>query len=153
MRRDPVQAQQLSELLQEPLSRCPDPEMALANMARWTAHLASAASTFATLKEDPRLLDDLVFVFASSQYLADILIRDPTAYTLLMEPDEGWQSEDLRARLPAVIVPFSRPASRLEARPLARRRARLRPARRALTGRATFQTGIAEISSLARGRL
>src|SRR5260370_3142259 len=133
MRRDPVQAQQLSELLQEPLSRCPDPEMALANMARWTAHLASAASTFATLKEDPRLLEDLIFVFASSQYLADILIRDPTAYTLLMEPVEGWRSEDLRARLAGVIVPFSRPESRLEALRRARRREMLRTGWRHLT--------------------
>src|SRR6266702_270324 len=106
---DPVQAHQAVELLREPLARSPDPEMALANLARWTARLASPASTFATLRDDPRLLADLVVVFASSQYLADILIREPTAYTLLLEPDEAWQREDLRARMEAVVAPFSRP--------------------------------------------
>jgi [glutamine synthetase] adenylyltransferase / [glutamine synthetase]-adenylyl-L-tyrosine phosphorylase len=148
---DAVQAQPLMELLQGPLSGCPDPDMARANLSRWAAHLASAASTFTTLKEDPRLLEDLVFVFASSQYLADILIRDPTAYTWLMEPDERWRGEDLRAHLAGVIGPFSRPESRLEALRRARRREMLRIGWRDLTGRAPFETVVAKISELAEG--
>src|SRR5207247_7299018 len=87
--------------------------------------------------------------FASSQYLADILIRDPTAYSLLMEPDERWQNEDLRARLAAVVGPFSRPESRLEALRRARRREMLRIGWRDLTGRAAFETVVAKISELA----
>src|SRR4051794_11357165 len=96
---DPVQAARVQEWLPEPLARCPDPEMALANLTRWATHLVSASATFATLEEDPRLLDELLCLFASSQYLADILIREPTGYTLLREPDEAWQHEDLRARM------------------------------------------------------
>src|SRR3954452_86864 len=85
---DPVQAQQSVELLLGALAGCPDPDMALANLAHWASRLTGVSSTFATLRDDPRLLDDLLAVFGSSQYLADSLIRDPTAYSLLLEPDD-----------------------------------------------------------------
>src|SRR5438445_9547652 len=88
---DPLQALRSVEMLLDPLSRSPDPDMALANLAHWASRLGTASSTFATLQDDPRLLDDLLRLFGSSQYLADGLLREPTAYTLLLEPDEVWR--------------------------------------------------------------
>src|SRR5438067_7246136 len=62
---DPVQAQQSVEMLLDALPRSPDPDMALANMAHWASRLVAASTTFATLREDPRLLDDLLRIFGS----------------------------------------------------------------------------------------
>jgi [glutamine synthetase] adenylyltransferase / [glutamine synthetase]-adenylyl-L-tyrosine phosphorylase len=144
-----VQAARLDEWLWEPLSRCPDPEMALANLARWTGMLTSASATFATLEEDPRLTEDLLRVFSSSQYLSDILIREPTAYTLLLEPDAAWEGEDLPARLAALVAPYRRPESRLEALRRVRRREFFRIGWREICGRASFQAIVTRISDLA----
>jgi [glutamine synthetase] adenylyltransferase / [glutamine synthetase]-adenylyl-L-tyrosine phosphorylase len=71
------------------LAECPDADMALNNFDRWSAQLASPHGTLAVLTENARLFADLVTVFASSQYLADILVREPTAYSLLQERDAG----------------------------------------------------------------
>jgi glutamate-ammonia-ligase adenylyltransferase len=146
---DPTQAQQTLELLQEPLARTPDPEMALGNLLRWGGQLVNPASTFATLRDDPRLLQDLLCVFASSQYLADILVREPALYSLLLEPHESWRKENLHARIAAAVAPFSRLESRLQALRRARRRELLRIGWRDLTGWASFETVVAKISDLA----
>jgi glutamate-ammonia-ligase adenylyltransferase len=122
--------------------------MARANLERWAAHLPSGPATFSLL-EDPRLLDDLLRLFASSQYLSDILIREPTAYTLLLEPEESWLRDDLRAKMAAAVAPFRRLVSRLEALRRARRREFLRIGWRDLAGRADFESVVARISALA----
>src|SRR5437763_10901768 len=96
---DPVRSLRFIETLLGPLSRCADPDMALANFSRWASLLTSASVTFAALEEDPHLLDDLLCLFASSQYLSDILIREPTSYALSLEPAETWQNEDLTSLL------------------------------------------------------
>jgi glutamate-ammonia-ligase adenylyltransferase len=146
---DPLRSLCFVETLLEPLSRCADPDMALSNLARWASLLTSAPVTFAALEEDPHLLDDLLCLFASSQYLSEILIREPTAYTLLLEPTETWRNEDLSSRLAALVAPFTRPESRLEALRRFRRRQFLRIGWRDLTGRTEFTEIVAKISELA----
>src|SRR5437763_867271 len=75
------------------LAECADPDMALNNFDRWSAQLASLRATLSSLTENARLFADLVTLFASSQYLADILVREPTAYALLQEAEGDLATE------------------------------------------------------------
>src|SRR5207248_5500037 len=85
---DPRAAVPFLEALLGHLAECPDADMALNNFDRWSAQLASPHVTLTGLAENARLLADLVTIFASSQYLADTLVREPTAYTLLRDGGE-----------------------------------------------------------------
>lgn len=102
-----------------------DPPMALANLARWAQHLGSAATVFHLLLDDPRLLDDLVSLFAASQYLADILIRDPHYYDVLLDPRLR-SADELYADLSRLTGAFSSSQARLDALRRVRRREILR---------------------------
>lgn len=59
------------------LSRAPDPDMALNNLERCTASLGAKTIFFQMLSENPQALEVFVDLCAWSQFLSDILIKNP----------------------------------------------------------------------------
>lgn len=139
----------LLDRLEELLPEAADPEMALVNLDRWAAQLATPASTFALLAGDPRLLADLLGIFGASQYLADILVRDAGFYSLLLESAGARTAEEYFAAVEAALRPLKRPESRRDALRRVKRREFLRIGWRDLARRAPFAEIIREISDLA----
>ncbi|HEY3311988.1 MAG TPA: hypothetical protein VGK00_10145 [Anaerolineales bacterium] len=58
------------------LSTCADPDQALINLERFTSD-GHAGEVFQKLEKNPRTLEILVTIFAGSQFLTEILLRDP----------------------------------------------------------------------------
>jgi glutamate-ammonia-ligase adenylyltransferase len=63
--------------LDQVLPRCADPGMALINLERFTAAVPRIADTLRQLAENPRMTEVLLQVFSTSQYLSELMIRDP----------------------------------------------------------------------------
>ena len=59
------------------LPRCADPGMAIANLERFMAALPRIETALLELAESPRTTEVLLQVFSTSQYLTEVLIRDP----------------------------------------------------------------------------
>ncbi len=68
------------------LSRTPDPDMALNNWERYMRALPSAESHYNMLLSQPMRLDMLLKIFASSQFLADTLVKHPGFLDWIMIP-------------------------------------------------------------------
>ena len=63
--------------LEQVLARCADPGMALVNLERFIAAVPRSETTLRHLAENPRTTEVLLQVFSTSQYLSEIMIRDP----------------------------------------------------------------------------
>ncbi len=59
------------------LPRCADSGMALANLERFMAAVPRIETTLGELAANPRTTEILLQVFSTSQYLTEVLIRDP----------------------------------------------------------------------------
>ena len=59
------------------LPRCPEPGMALANLERFVAGQPDPEPALRKLAENIRTTEILLQVFSTSQYLSEVLIRDP----------------------------------------------------------------------------
>jgi glutamate-ammonia-ligase adenylyltransferase len=59
------------------LPRCADPGMALVNLERFMAAVPRLETTLRDLAENPRITEIVLQVFSTSQYLTEIMIRDP----------------------------------------------------------------------------
>ncbi len=59
------------------LPRCADPGMAIANLERFMAAVPRIETALEDLAESPRTTEVLLQVFSTSQYLTEVLIRDP----------------------------------------------------------------------------
>lgn len=60
-----------------------DADMALNNLERFVAAARSPLSLGSLLERDPQALPDLLRIFSTSQYMSDLLVRDPESYDLL----------------------------------------------------------------------
>jgi len=69
------------------LRRKPDMDMALNNWERFARALRDPASHFAEMLSQPRRLDVLLSIFASSQWLANTLILNPDFFEWVADPD------------------------------------------------------------------
>ncbi|MDR3618185.1 MAG: bifunctional [glutamate--ammonia ligase]-adenylyl-L-tyrosine phosphorylase/[glutamate--ammonia-ligase] adenylyltransferase [Paludisphaera borealis] len=65
------------EQLEVLLPRCSDPGMALTNLDRYVAALATPRGGLARLAVRPRATETLLQVFSTSQHLSEVLIRSP----------------------------------------------------------------------------
>lgn len=137
------------EALLATLPEAADPEMALLNLERWTAGLATPGGTLALFREDPRLRGDIVRIFGSSQYLADILIRDPWLHSVFLEAPTPRSREDYQRIVEGALRPLRRPETRIDALRRVKRREFLRIGWRDLARGAGVEETIAEISDLA----
>jgi glutamate-ammonia-ligase adenylyltransferase len=77
----------LALLAYDILKRTPDPDRALNNWERLIHSLASPEFHYNVLLSQPMRLEILLNVFATSQFLADTLIRNPGFLDWVMEPD------------------------------------------------------------------
>ncbi len=75
--------QHLTPHLLSALSVSASPDRALINFERFLAATPDPAGVLEALSEDPRTVDALVAVFAGSQYLTEILLRNPPWVSLL----------------------------------------------------------------------
>lgn len=123
----------LAEQVAAAAAATPFPSMALGNFARWVTRLGSGGSVYRLMLEDPRLVRHFAVVLSSSQYLADILARDPDYYDVILEPTPR-SAEDLRAALSDLTRAFATVDGGLNALRRARRREMLRIGWADLTG-------------------
>jgi glutamine synthetase adenylyltransferase len=73
----------LLEQLERHLGSVSDPDMALNNLERFFDAARSPLATAALFDRDPTGIPILLKLFSTSQYLADLLIRDTEAYDFL----------------------------------------------------------------------
>ena len=144
----PSEAAALAVPLLGELGGAPDADMALLNLERWASRLATPRTTFALLREDPRLTADLAFLCGGSQYLADILARDPQLYTLFFDSKLP-PSDHFPKEVAAALRPLRRPESRRDALRRVKRKEFLRIGWRDLARRQPFGEIVREISDLA----
>ena len=71
------------EQLSQSLPQCSDPDMALNNLEKFVHSSRNPLSIGSLFERDPDALPTLVRIFSSSQYLAELLIRDPGSFDLL----------------------------------------------------------------------
>jgi glutamate-ammonia-ligase adenylyltransferase len=81
------------------LPRCADPAMALANLDRFVAGAGHFEATLDQLGRNPRTTEILLQVFSTSQYLSDVLFRDPQLLDWLVARPEGRDRDDLCTEL------------------------------------------------------
>lgn len=73
----------LAGQLAESLPRLSDPDMALNNLDRFFDAARNRLALAAFFERDPEALPTLLQIFCASQYLSDLLIRDPASFDLL----------------------------------------------------------------------
>lgn len=137
------------ECLIPALASSPDPEMSLVNFGRWAAGLPTPAATWNYLRTDPRMLEDLSVVFGASQYLSDILSRDPWLYSLFSGGCEPRGAAEYRQTLAAALRPLKHPEARRDALRRVKRREFLRIGWMDLARRAPLEQVVRQISDLA----
>ena len=102
----------------ETLRSVPDPEMALNNLERFTAASLSRSFLFSLFGESPKVLQLLLTILGSSQFLADLLVCHPQLLSWLLEPGllrrpKGRRT--LEEELRAMLRPAATPARRWQA--------------------------------------
>ena len=129
----------------------PDPERAAVNLVRF---LESGFSTsFLTdFQEHTVLLDVFLELVGQSQYLADILVRNPELLRWLTVSGEMRRTktaDDFRREASSAVVPFERGERKHDALKRLHRREMLRIGAREILGEADEGTITAELSALA----
>ena len=94
------------------LAAVPDPDMALNNLDRLLQTDFGRAAIFRSSRDDPAGRGRLLFVLGASQFLADILVRDPEYLYWLTEFPEA---QEQRRALSAVAEDFVRELGPLDA--------------------------------------
>jgi glutamate-ammonia-ligase adenylyltransferase len=100
------------------LRDCADPDMALNYFGRFVDSLGSRSNLFHYLAQDPRTLETLTRLFAGSQFLTEILLRNPEYFDVLMAWEElarPKEREQFRQELVSAMKPFHSPTSQLNA--------------------------------------
>lgn len=109
---------QFSSTLNSILSGSPDPDMSLNNLVRFSEATLSKASLFNDLIQYPVVSDLLGKITGSSQYLADILVRDPGLFRWLTTSEvlsSPVTREGLRREASRIRETFGKPERRLDA--------------------------------------
>jgi glutamate-ammonia-ligase adenylyltransferase len=112
------QLPEFSSALKSLLSDSPDPDMSVNNLVRFSEATLSKASLFNDLIQYPVVSDLLGKITGSSQYLADILVRDPGLFRWLTASDvlsSPVTKEDLRRETSRIRETFGKPERRLDA--------------------------------------
>ncbi|OIO88510.1 MAG: hypothetical protein AUK03_16120 [Anaerolineae bacterium CG2_30_64_16] len=83
------------------LTNAANPDNALINFGRWAGGVPDQVERFRQLVADPRALELLITLFAGSQFLTEILLRNPDHFALLTERAEIATKYGLEAFLAA----------------------------------------------------
>ena len=84
---DRMEFARLAVLAGDELARQSDPDRALNNWERYVAALGEPGHHFRTLMRQPTRLELLIRIFATSQFLADALVRSPDLFDWVTEPE------------------------------------------------------------------
>ncbi len=68
------------------LGRLPDPDLALNNLERFAQKVLNRHFLLGLFRDNPRILHLALTIFGSSQFLSDILVRQPQLFEWLLEP-------------------------------------------------------------------
>jgi glutamate-ammonia-ligase adenylyltransferase len=143
---------QVMPVLLEALGTAADPDRTLINVRRLSEAYASRDALYSQLAEDPQAVASMVKVFATSQFLADMIIRWPHLTILffdrerLLAPKSRRKLED---ELVEALAAYSTLDGALDALRAFNRREVLRIGIRDITDRADLLTTTAELSNLA----
>jgi len=96
---DRMEFARLAVLAGDELAHQSDPDRALNNWERYVAALGEPSRHFGTLMRQPTRLELLIRIFATSQFLADALVRSPELFDWVTEPERLRR----RRRLPDVV--------------------------------------------------
>ncbi|HEX9006851.1 MAG TPA: hypothetical protein VF889_06130, partial [Bacteroidota bacterium] len=134
------------------LADSPDPDLALVNLLRFVEASFSRAALFNDLVQYRPFLELLLTLFASSRYLADILVREPELFRWLTGGDlldRPLDPAELREEFRRPREMFTHPDRMLDAVKRIHRRAILRIGAQDLLGRADVASVTAQLSDLA----
>ncbi len=143
---------ELFQALEHQMQRSPDPAMALTNLLRFAESTASVATLFNDLLQYPVLLETLVKIFGYSQYLSDILVRDPELFRWLTASDvmtKPGTRAYFTAEAARILGMFQRAERRMDALRRFSRREILRIGARDILGEADIVAVTGEVSMLA----
>ncbi len=87
--------ERLAPYLVAKAARTADPDMALANMERFTAAMGARTGLYALLAENPGLTEQLLRIFGASAFLANSLIEHPENLDILLDKE---MSRPVKAR-------------------------------------------------------
>lgn len=134
------------------LPLAPDPDLAITNLLRFSEATLSTSSLFNDLVKHAVLMEVLVKMLSSSQYFADILVRDPEVFRWLTASDSltrPRKREDVQAEVERAMKLFQKPERKLDALKRLYRREILRIGARDILGEADLATATEELSHLA----
>ncbi len=134
------------------LAKSPDPERALGSFARWFAVVGSPYSHLQSLLRHPIALDVFCLVTGSSQYFADLLVRQPEYFEIIANPGirGGTKSAaQMFAELSSLVDVCQRQELKRDALRRWKAREMLRIGVRDLTGLANMPSTAREFSNLA----
>jgi glutamate-ammonia-ligase adenylyltransferase len=137
--------------LLEAITGSPDRDMALLNLGRFTDSAISPARFLDSIYLEPPLCHLLVLIFSCSQYLTDILIRNPGYLSWLIEGgvlEMPKSYNSYASELRDHIAPFADHRRRINSIKRYRRREMLRIGARDLLGLAGVEEVTAELSLL-----
>lgn len=126
---DLLTLERLAPRLEESLSACPDCDGAANNLNRFVHAFGSRRQLFQVFSEHPAALDSLIQVISASQYLADVLVRNPEYFEFLTDRtrlETSKSVETMSDELQATCSPFHTIEARLDATRRFRRREILR---------------------------
>ena len=150
----PRQAEQLSAILPRLLrllAASADPDMALNNLERLAAVSMDRGVLFTTLRDHPQAMSVVVTVAATSQFLADTLVRTPQILPWLLDPRvmRPRLREEMQEEIAAAVRPFRTEEARANALRRVKRREFCRITLRDALGDADLVTTTQELSNLA----
>lgn len=138
--------------LREWLEESPDPGMALNNLLRFAGATVSTASLFNDLLQYPLYGSLLLRLFGSSQYFADVIVREPGLFRWLTASDVMTRPatpQYLAAEVERIMDTFAKPEKRLDAMKRLHRRELLRIGAQDLLGHADLAAATLQLSVLA----
>ncbi|RMF86512.1 MAG: glutamine synthetase adenylyltransferase, partial [Nitrospinota bacterium] len=152
---DPHVRQAFAECLPEvllALTEAANPDRALVNFERFAHNVANRIGLFRYLASDPRMVEILITLFAGSQFLTEILLRNPEYFELLRDRRQlarPKSDEQFAAEVEAGIAPFQRAENQLNALRRLQRRELLCIGTCDLLGLWDLPTVMTQLSSLA----
>jgi glutamate-ammonia-ligase adenylyltransferase len=133
------------------LGASPDPDMALNNLERLASAVLDRHAFYRLLGDHPEALPVQVALGASSQFLADTLVRSPQIFPWLLDPAvmTSRRREAMHEEIAAACRPFRTPEARSGALRRAKRRELCRIGLRDILGDADLVVTTQELSDLA----
>ncbi len=138
-------------ILTDCLAICPDPDLALNNLERFTAAVFSRSTLYGYFKSRPALLELIIKLFGSSHYLSDALVRNPEYLDWISDPDILESKKDRAVylkELQQTLQLFPKRESKLHVLQRFKRRELLRIGVRDILGQTPLEITVGELSAL-----